>query len=114
MATSKISGGNLKANWTASSSSATGTSLTQSLTLTPGVWLVAYAIPPYASGSGTIGQVYLEGNDFRPADKAYQTGTWIVSATSSKTISVKAGAGASVSWNPEYLDRGGLWAAKLM
>lgn len=111
---SNIKGGNLKANWTATSSRATGTALTQSLTLTPGVWLVAFAIPPYATGSGTIGQVYLEGEDFRLADRGYMSGIWIVSATSSKTISVKAGAGTSVSWDSRYFDRGGLWAAKLM
>ena len=102
----------LKGAWTAAASSATGTQLTEALTLTKGLWIVAFTLPPYSS-TNTIAQVYLEGNDYRPSVRNYESGFWIVSVETTKTVSVKAGAGTSVTWNSGVIDRGGIYAIRI-
>lgn len=112
MATSKIKGGVIYGAWTATSSSATGTRLSDELTLDKGVWIVSFAIPPYSS-SNNVGQIYLEGNDYRWASAGYATGLWVVTVETTKTVSLKAGSAANVSWNSSYLTRGGIYAVKV-
>ena len=102
----------LKGAWTATSSSATGTQLTAALSLTKGVWLVSFTVPPYTQ-TNRMAQVYLEGNDYRVANNNYLQGYWIVEVTTSKSVSVKAGASASCTWDSGYLNRGGIYAIRM-
>lgn len=102
----------LKGNWTATSSSATGTRLTGELNLTKGIWIVSFSVPPY-TGNNRMAQVYLEGNDYRVSNTMYQQGFWIVEVSSTKSVSVKAGAGTSCTWDSGYLARGGIYAIRI-
>ena len=107
-----VRGKYLSGAWTATSSSATGTQLTASLNLTKGLWIVTFTVPPYTA-TNRMQQVYLEGNDYRVSNANYLQGFWIVEVTTTKTVSVKAGAGTSVTWDSAYLNRGGIFAIRL-
>ena len=114
MATSTIKADALykKANWTATSSSATGTRLTEQITLTPGLWLISGTIPNYTS-SNKLAQISLENveESFRRSDGNYSTTIWLLKITSNTTVSILAGAGVSVTFDAIY--RGEIAAVRL-
>lgn len=102
----------LSGSWTATSSNQTGKQLTDSLNLTTGIWIVSFSVPPYTA-TNRLAQVYLEGNDYRVSNANYLQGFWIVEVSTTKSVSVHAGAGTSVTWDSGYLSRGGIQAIRI-
>ena len=102
----------LSGAWTKTSSSATGTQLTDSLSLSKGIWLVSFTVPPYTA-TNRMQQVYLEGNDYRVANANYLQGFWLVEVLTTKSVAVYAGAGLSCTWDSGYLNRGGIQAVRI-
>lgn len=102
----------LSGSWTATSSNQTGKQLTDSLNLTTGIWIVSFSVPPYTA-TNRLAQVYLEGNDYRVSNANYLQGFWLVEVSTTKSVSVHAGAGTSVTWDSGYLSRGGIQAIRI-
>lgn len=106
-----------RANWIATSSSASGTRLTDILTLDAGQYLLVGHIP-YAGGTDLFDFVlYVNGsidnNSRTVLRKTYDQFVYSITLTEQSTVYLASGTSTSVSWNSQYIDFGGLDAILL-
>lgn len=106
-----------RANWIATSSSASGTRLTDILTLDAGQYLLVGHIP-YAGGTDLFDFVlYVNGsidnNSRTVLRKTYDQFVYSITLTEQSTVYLASGTRTSVSWNSQYIDFGGLDAILL-
>lgn len=103
--------------WTAASSSATLVKLTNSITLTKGVWLVIVTVPVVGEGSSnvTVGPqiTVVDNNQFGAAIGAGAQAMRIISVSSTQEVYAISASSAAVTYTNTYFGRGGIRAIKI-
>ena len=106
----------LTGTWTATSSSIS-TKLTNSIVLTKGVWLVTLTVPVVSSGTpyAVIGPIFsaFDNQQLGVANNAGGQATRIISTQSNLEIYGQSGSSAPVTYDSNYLTRGGIKAVKI-
>lgn len=110
------------AAWTATASSSYGTQLTDSVTVPSGLYLLSFRTP-YSTGTGTamIGlggyvganTTFIGGASSLSMRLSQDEQTMIVRFSASATIYINTKEGAAMTWDSQYLGRGGLAAIRL-
>lgn len=108
--------------WTATSSSAYGTQLSNSITVPSGLYLLSFRTPvsadtaPAIIGLGGFSSAittFLGGTDTFSMNPTYDEKTMIVRFSASATVYIGSKASNSMTWDSSYLTRGGLTAIRL-
>ena len=107
----------LTGSWTATETSAVLVQLTQSITLTKGTWLVMATVPVVDSGNPTVvigPQIPLIDNyEFGAASKAGEQAIRIIKVDTSQPVYAITGGSSPVTYNSNFLTRGGIRAVKI-
>lgn len=107
----------LSAAWIANSSSAFDTALTDSITVTAGVWMILWGHPTQSANAGAYINGLATNSDIDDAFKSYDDGvaysknSMIVKFTGNATLQLRSGGSASVTFS--NIERGYLKAYKL-
>ena len=107
----------LSAAWIATSSNAFDTALTNSISVTQGVWMILWGHPTQSTNAGAYINGLATNSDIDDAFKSYDDGaaysknSMIVKFTGNATLQLRSGASASVTFS--NVERGYLKAYKL-
>lgn len=113
-------GGNIQLTtktWTATTSSASGTQLTESASLTAGIYVIDVHLPYSSSTSNSFFALVIN-NTMVDTTVAYlpvssSRTTYILQLSETSTLYFATASGTSVSWDNAYLSRGGMNILKL-
>ena len=107
----------IKKDWTATSSSVTGTQLTELANLDAGKYIINVHIP-YSASTGTsifalAVDSALDNNQISVAPVSYGNCTFVIEKNASFTLKFVSATGTSLTWDSAYIDRGGMYIVKL-
>ena len=105
------------AEWITSTSSATGTNLTDTLTLPSGRYIVIAHTPPTSASQSVLNSDYqfvIKINDvaaddaYRVFNRQYGECAWFIELERQSTLVLCSGVSTSITWVAQYLERGGM------
>ena len=107
----------IKKAWTATASSASGTVLTESANLEAGLYIInvhnAYSVNNVSTSFALTVNGNLEVDTIGFVASSYGNYTYILKLDASATIAYASAAGTVMSWDSQYLDRGGMNILKI-
>jgi len=107
----------IKKNWTATTSSVTGSQLTELANLDAGKYIVNVHIPYSSNSSTSIFALAidsaLDNNQISVAPVSYGNCTFVIEKNASFTLKFVSATGNTLTWDSAYIDRGGMYIVKL-